>query len=109
MAEVRRVPSTVFRATYALLEESVAVTVLGRVIGWYIPASRPGQEGVAAPEAPGRPEAPLDPAQVLAAATGDVRPVGASPSPSGAVDALRPTTGMTQADRDAVLRKVAKR
>jgi hypothetical protein len=108
MTEPRRVPSSIFRLTYAALDESVAVTVLGRVIGWWTPVPRPGQEQAAAGEpvvVPGRTEAP------------DLRGDGVSSSPSGAVEAPPArlstpggsVTGMTQAAKDRVLRKVATR
>jgi len=96
-----RLASSIFRVTYAALDHPVAVTVLGRVIGWYTPVPRPGQEQavVADPAVvPGRTEAPDLPAG----------PAPASQSPSGAVDALKPTTGMSQREKDRVLGRVAK-
>lgn len=105
MAEPRRVPSSIFRVTYVTLGEPVAVTVLGRVIGWYTPVPRPGQDAVATPaETPGRTEAP------------DTRTSPASiTSPSSAAEgALHPErpaasmAGMSQRDKDRVLGRVAK-
>lgn len=71
--------------TYPWLDEPVAVTVLGRVIGHYIPGDRPP----APHEAPEADE-----------------PATPRTSPSGAVDALNPKAGMSQADKDKVLRRV---
>ncbi len=104
MAESPRLASSVFRVTYAALDHPVAVTVLGRVIGWYTPVPRPGQEQavVADPAVvPGRPEAP----DLVGS-----HPVHEAPqtSPSGAVDALKPMTGMSQREKDRVLGRVAK-
>lgn len=101
MADVRRVPSSVFRVTYAGEAEQVLdVTAVGRTIGYWIPVGVAIDRRFADWLRPGEPashEAPDD---------------GTAPapsSPSGASRALTPTAGMTQAAKDAVLRKVAKR
>lgn len=102
-----RLASSIFRVTYAALDHPVAVTVLGRVIGWYTPVPRPGQEQavVADPAVvPGRPEAP----DALGSPPGAARGSVPQTSPSGAVDALKPTTGMSQREKDRVLGRVAK-
>jgi hypothetical protein len=118
MTEARRMASSVFRVMFAHLDEPVAVTVLGRVIGWYSPVPRPGQDAMAGfgipASPPGRTEAPSDPASVPAALHEDARGVGAS-TPSGAPAssgrAAEPTGSvarMSQADKDRVLGRVAK-
>ena len=62
---MKQVSSSLFRVTYGTIEEPVAVTVLGRVIGWWTPRSRGAQD-----EVPARPEA------------SETQSSGASPSPS---------------------------
>ena len=109
----RRLASSIFRVTYAQLEEPVAVTVLGRVIGWYTPVPRSGQDAMAGSEIPASPPdrtgEPGDPASVPAALHEDARGVGAStPSAANSRGAVKPVAGMSQADKDRVLGRVAK-
>lgn len=87
MDDIERVPSSVFRVTYVGIDRPVAVTVLDRVIGHWVPINHSIDSRFAEALRPGEPE-----------------------SPSGASRALNPTAGnMTQAEKDAVLRRVAKR
>lgn len=103
---MKRVPSSEFRVTFAREAEPVAVTVLGRVIGYWVPGGiletelggesfirlpRPAA-GVVEPPSPSVPE-----------------PVAAG-APKGRAQASDGSAaGMTQADRDKVLAKVAGR
>ena len=98
-----------FRVAYVGLEEPAAVTVLGRVIGYYIPASVAIDERFLAGLRPGEPPSHEAPERTRgdgdAAVGAVVEP--AHPSPSGASQALKPTAGMTQAEKDRVLRAVS--
>lgn len=121
MTDIKRVASSIFRLTYVHEHEPVAVTVLGRVIGHYVPvgvaiddrfiaglrpgepASRPGQEPTAessgsSSDTPGRTEAPD--ADLGAAAVPPSPPVSRGRQPAAG-------PGMTQRDRDKVLHRVA--
>lgn len=100
MDDIRRVPSSVFRVTYVNEKEPVAVTVVGRVIGHWVPISTSIDARFADALRPGEPPTHEAPDAAFA-------PV--SPSPSGVSRTLKPRAGMDQAARDAILRKVAKR
>lgn len=123
---IRRIASSEFRVVYARVDEPVAVTVLDRVIGWYIPGGvleqiYVGDEAliVLRPAPRSGQQAPVD------GSAGDAGRSGApeegssaphSPSLAEPVAAASPkgpgapadgsTTGMSQRDRDKVLAKV---
>lgn len=130
---VRRVNSSEFRVTYVRLEEPVAVTVLDRVIGYYIPGGildtirvadedfivlrptpRPGQQDPSAGAVDGgagRTEAPA--VAHMAVAPHSSPPVAeqtsAAATPKGpGAPADGSTAGMSQTERDRVLAKVRK-
>ena len=83
MSGLRKVPSTMFRVIYAQLDEPVAVTALGRVIGWYTPAANASD-----PQAAGAESVPLATAPAMGTRV--------------------PIAGMTQKERDKVLGRMGK-
>lgn len=98
--EATRVNSSEFRISYPRLREPVAVTVLGRVIGWWTPVGAPP----AASEDTGsfiRPTGAQSATGTSSSATAQV----AAPKGIGSADGS--TAGMTQRERDKVLRRVA--
>ena len=140
MDDVKRVPSSEFRVTYVRATEPIAVTVLGRVIGYWIPGAQlanlligegPNQELVTVLRRTPTPRPGQEPEAARIPAPGDTPDRAEAPdsktppphqSPPGALEAPQAGTtdasgnprsagtsvaGMSQAERDAVLRRVA--
>lgn len=104
MDELERVPSSVFRLTYAGLEQPVTVTRDGRTLGVYIPISAGIDLRFLSGLRPGEP-----PSGSVVSATSSTPQVDANVSRDPLAHPGTSTTGaMSQADRDKVLRKVAK-
>ena len=107
MDDVKRVPSSEFRVTYVRATEPIAVTVLGRVIGHWVPINTSIDARFTEGIRPGEPasNSPSGAAVVAAVRSTPQAVTDASSDPSA-----HPGTsarGMTQAERDKVLRKVA--
>jgi hypothetical protein len=132
MIEIERVPSSEFRVTFARLRGPVAVTVLNRTIGHYLPGGvlevvhvgegpdyeelivlrlvpRPARAAGLVGPTPPAPTGASDgdwTAPDVSLSSGSVAPETVAAPEGPRADG--PTAPMTQADKDRILRRVAK-